>query len=51
MAGGISKRDCPLETIIREAQEEASLEAEIVESRIRAAGLISYTRRDEKGWM
>lgn len=51
VAGGITERDAPLESIIREAMEEASLENSWVENRIRAGGIVSYTRQSENGWL
>ncbi|WAR59771.1 hypothetical protein PtB15_11B412 [Puccinia triticina] len=51
VAGGITSGETELETIIRESFEEASLNEEIVRSRIRPTGLISYTHRSPEGWI
>ncbi|KAI1343847.1 hypothetical protein F5Y15DRAFT_180122 [Xylariaceae sp. FL0016] len=42
VAGGIKASTTPLETIIAEAGEEASLPADLVRSRIRSAGALTY---------
>jgi 8-oxo-dGTP pyrophosphatase MutT (NUDIX family) len=51
VAGGITSGETGFETIIRESFEEASLEEELVRTRIRATGLISYTHRSPEGWV
>ena len=51
VAGGIAAKASPLESVVREAMEEASLEADFVLDRIRAGGVISYTTRTRPvGW-
>lgn len=49
VAGGVARGETPLECIIREAEEEAALDPEIVRSRIVAAGTVSWFNvSDEK---
>ena len=42
VAGGMATGEVPLECIIREAEEEASLPDQVVRSRIKAAGTVTY---------
>jgi isopentenyldiphosphate isomerase len=42
VAGGMALGETPLETIIRESTEEASLPEDLVRSNIKAAGTVSY---------
>ncbi|KAI1106817.1 NUDIX hydrolase domain-like protein [Jackrogersella minutella] len=42
VAGGIKDGDTPLDTIIHEADEEASLPEELVRGRVRSAGVLTY---------
>lgn len=49
VAGGISSGETPLETLVREAVEEASLPEELVRKRVRAAGTVTYVHvRDRR---
>lgn len=50
VAGGMATGEVPLECIIREAQEEASLPDDVVRSRIKSAGTVTYIyfRNEEK---
>lgn len=49
VAGGMATGEEPLECVIREAEEEASLPAEIVRRSVKAAGTITYILlRDKK---
>ena len=49
VAGGMAAGEDPLECIIREAGEEASLPAELVRARIKSVGTVSYFHiRDER---
>ncbi|KAI1330703.1 hypothetical protein F5Y16DRAFT_362442 [Xylariaceae sp. FL0255] len=52
VAGGIASGASPLETIIREADEEASLPRELVRTRIRSAGVLTYLSVTQRkhGW-
>ena len=51
VAGGITAGDLPLESVIRECAEEASLSPDFVEANIRCVSLVSYTYRTEAGWI
>ncbi len=42
ISGGISAGEKPFDTVIRESKEEASLSAELLRSRVKCAGMISY---------
>nr|POE66645.1 uncharacterized protein CFP56_72068 [Quercus suber] len=42
VAGGIATGESPLESVIRESQEEASLSEELVRKDIKAAGTVTY---------
>ncbi|KAI9713151.1 MAG: hypothetical protein M1820_001136 [Bogoriella megaspora] len=42
VAGGISSGEPPLESLVREAEEEASLSADLVRQRAKAVGTVSY---------
>jgi 8-oxo-dGTP pyrophosphatase MutT (NUDIX family) len=49
VAGGISANERPLDCLIREATEEASLPEELVRRRVKACGTVSYFHiRDER---
>lgn len=52
VAGGIAAHITPLETIIKEAGEEASLPPELVRTRVRSTGLLSYVSSTDAihGW-
>ncbi|KAI8625451.1 hypothetical protein F5Y19DRAFT_265887 [Xylariaceae sp. FL1651] len=52
VAGGIAAGVSPLETIIKEAGEEASLPPELVRTRVRSTGLLSYVSSTDAihGW-
>ncbi|KAI1148318.1 hypothetical protein F4825DRAFT_464980 [Nemania diffusa] len=49
VAGGISAQDTPLETIIREANEEASLPSNLTRQHVRPAGVLTYLTILEQG--
>lgn len=49
VAGGISAENTPFETIIREADEEASLSEDLVRRDIRSAGVLTYITLLENG--
>ncbi|KDQ20859.1 hypothetical protein BOTBODRAFT_100535 [Botryobasidium botryosum FD-172 SS1] len=51
VAGGIPHGLSPLEAIIKECMEEASLPEDFVRSRIKAAGAITYFFQTSKGWL
>ena len=42
VAGGVAATETPLENIIREAQEEASLPENLIKNNIRATGVLTY---------
>jgi len=49
VAGGMATGEEPLECVIREAQEEASLPEHVVRENVKAAGIITYMLlRDER---
>ncbi|KAH6894243.1 thiamine pyrophosphokinase-related protein-like protein [Thelonectria olida] len=50
-AGGIASGDTPLETILRECEEEASLPPDVISQRLRASGIITnfYVRDHRSG--
>lgn len=52
VAGGIAAGTTALETIIKEAGEEASLPSELVRTRVRSTGLLSYVSSTDAihGW-
>ncbi|KAI1179837.1 hypothetical protein F4777DRAFT_532164 [Nemania sp. FL0916] len=52
VAGGIASGTTPLETIIKEAGEEATLPPELVRTRVRSTGLLSYVSSTDAihGW-
>ena len=49
VAGGVSAGTTPIETIIREADEEASLPGEFTRQHIRSAGVLTYVTLLEYG--
>ncbi|KAI1279815.1 hypothetical protein F5Y07DRAFT_34201 [Xylaria sp. FL0933] len=53
VAGGIASGTTALETIIKEAGEEASLPAELVRTRVRSTGLLTYISSTDAihGWL
>lgn len=51
VAGGIPSGLTPFETLVKECQEEASLDASFVEKHARAAGAVSYIRKSETGYI
>jgi 8-oxo-dGTP pyrophosphatase MutT (NUDIX family) len=51
VAGGLTAGLTPFETLVKECGEEASLEPAFVEKYARAAGLISYVRRNDAGFI
>lgn len=49
VAGGIATGERPSECIVREAEEEASLPAELVREKVKAVGMVTYFHvRDER---
>ena len=42
VAGGVAATETPLQNIIREAQEEASLTEDLITKNIRAVGVLTY---------
>ncbi|KAF2143721.1 uncharacterized protein K452DRAFT_325658 [Aplosporella prunicola CBS 121167] len=49
VAGGLAAGELPREALVREAEEEASLPAELVEAKAKAVGTVSYFHvRDER---
>ncbi|KAI0059906.1 hypothetical protein BV25DRAFT_1828313 [Artomyces pyxidatus] len=51
VAGGIDAGHSPLQTIVKEATEEASLSADLVRTRARATGCVSYFFATRDGWL
>jgi len=51
VAGGIAGGTSALDTIVKEAAEEASLDPELVRKRARAVGAVSYYRQTDAGWL
>src|SRR5712671_1159409 len=51
VAGGIAGGTSVLDTIVKEAAEEASLDPELVRKRARAVGAVSYYRQTDAGWL
>ncbi|POV98266.1 hypothetical protein PSHT_14122, partial [Puccinia striiformis] len=51
VAGGITSGETGYETVIRECFEEASLDEHLIRSKIKSVGLISYTHRNQFGWI
>lgn len=51
VAGGIIAGMSPLETIIKECDEEASLPEDLVRSQLRHVGAATYTYITETGWL
>ncbi len=49
VAGGIRAEESPFECILHEADEEASLSEELVRSKVRACGVISYVSKTGRG--
>jgi 8-oxo-dGTP pyrophosphatase MutT (NUDIX family) len=49
VAGGVSAGTSPLQTIVREADEEASLGEDLTRKHIRSAGVLTYINLLEKG--
>jgi 8-oxo-dGTP pyrophosphatase MutT (NUDIX family) len=49
VAGGVSAGTSPLQTIVREADEEASLGEDLTRKHIRSAGVLTYITLLEKG--
>ena len=42
VAGGVPSQETPFQNIVREAQEEASLPADLIETGVRATGVLTY---------
>ncbi|WFD26426.1 thiamine diphosphokinase [Malassezia nana] len=40
----------PLETVVRECEEEAGLPAPLVQAHVQAAGVLTYFYKTERGW-
>jgi len=51
VAGGIAGGTSVLDTIVKEADEEASLDPELVRKRACAVGAVSYFRQTDAGWL
>ncbi|SAM81955.1 uncharacterized protein UBRO_04195 [Ustilago bromivora] len=52
VAGGIVAGDLPMESMVRECEEEANLESTLVEKHIKQTGVLSYCYKTAKqGWM
>lgn len=51
VAGGITAGDTPYASILRECAEEASLDPQIVEDRIRFGSVVVYHYRTAQGWI
>ncbi|KZS96853.1 hypothetical protein SISNIDRAFT_493701 [Sistotremastrum niveocremeum HHB9708] len=50
-AGGLPYKLTPLESMVKEAEEEASLPQSFVGPNIKGAGAVSYFYRSDKGWL
>ncbi|KAH9976903.1 hypothetical protein BJV74DRAFT_861810 [Russula compacta] len=51
VAGGIAGGTSALDTLVKEAAEEASLDPELVRKRARSVGPVSYYRQTNAGWL
>lgn len=52
VAGGIVAGDLPMESMVRECEEEANLESALVEKHIKQTGVLSYCYKTAKqGWI
>ncbi|SJX62838.1 uncharacterized / related to thiamin pyrophosphokinase [Sporisorium reilianum f. sp. reilianum] len=51
VAGGIVAGDLPMESMVRECEEEANLEQALVERHIKQTGVLSYCYRTQRGWI
>ncbi|SPO25367.1 uncharacterized protein UTRI_03220_B [Ustilago trichophora] len=52
VAGGIVAGDLPMESMVRECEEEANLESTLVEKHIKQTGVLSYCYKTSKqGWI
>lgn len=51
VAGGIAGGTSALDTLVKEAAEEASLDPELVRKRARSVGAVSYYRQTNAGWL
>lgn len=52
VAGGIVAGDLPMESVVRECEEEANLEPTLVEKHIKQTGVLSYCYKTSKqGWI
>ncbi|KAM0152678.1 hypothetical protein ACHAPC_002382 [Botrytis cinerea] len=49
VAGGVRADESPFETIVHEADEEASLPAELIRSGVKSTGVITYMKRSGEG--
>ena len=51
VAGGIAGGTSAFDTLVKEAEEEASLDPELVRKCARAVGAVSYYYRTQAGWL
>jgi 8-oxo-dGTP pyrophosphatase MutT (NUDIX family) len=51
VAGGLTHGLSPLECVIKECAEEASIPEELVKDGLRATGAITYVTTAEGGWI
>jgi 8-oxo-dGTP pyrophosphatase MutT (NUDIX family) len=51
VAGGVAGGTSVLDALVKEADEEASLDPELVRKRARAVGSVSYFHQTKAGWL
>jgi 8-oxo-dGTP pyrophosphatase MutT (NUDIX family) len=51
VAGGIAGGTSAFDTLVKEAEEEASLDPELVRKRARTVGSVSYYYQTKAGWL
>jgi 8-oxo-dGTP pyrophosphatase MutT (NUDIX family) len=51
VAGGVAGGTSVLDALVKEADEEAGLDPELVRKRARAVGSLSYFHQTEAGWL
>ena len=51
VAGGIAGGTSAFDALVKEAEEEASLDPEVVRKRAHAVGAVSYYYRTKAGWL
>ncbi|KAI0279549.1 NUDIX hydrolase domain-like protein [Russula aff. rugulosa BPL654] len=51
VAGGIAGGTTALDTVVKEAAEEASLDPQLVRKKARSVGAVSYYRQTDAGWL